>query len=337
MTLKPRTLLVAFLMSSVILAGCVGDDAPVDGEETIDASKGTLSGLLVDDNFRPIQLKEEWSDVPGDYQDEGFILITETAQRVETTENGEFEVTGLTPGTYTIRVSAQDHEAVQETVEISAGETTSITLEARRKATDLSTILTTEYAIFIPCNAYATFGCPPDTSGDTFRPGVYDNFTEYAEDVTFATWEVLLNNPYIFCLEVRESSGTGASLDRHFGNWCEGEGSTYTKGILQKDEIYDEVPSQDAWDPTAETEGILFTFGNTEATCWAKPGDQGVGPEQVEAAGETVNNPTYNRDDRYRCAGVSLAVKADLVFSMFLYEVDADDVEEYCIICPDDS
>ncbi len=334
MSLKVRSLLVALFMSSVILAGCTSDDgSDVDGDPADDGTKGTLSGLLVDDNFRPIQLKEEWSGEPGDYQDKGFILITETAERVETTENGEFEVTGLVPGTYTLRVSAEGHEAVQETVQIEAGETSSVTLEARRKVADLSTIITTEYAIFIACNAYATFDCTFDASGDTSRPGVFDNFTEYADEVTFATWEVLLNNPYIFCLEVRESSGTGASLDRHFGNWCEGEDSTYTKGILQNGEIYDEVPSQDAWDPTAETEGILFTFGNSEATCWAKPGDEGVGPNQVEAAGETVNNPTHNRDDRYRCAGVSLAVKAELVFSMFLYDVAVEDVEDYCILC----
>jgi hypothetical protein len=324
MNIKFQSILVALVMSAVVLSGCTDstEDAQTDGE-AIDLTKGTLSGLLVDDNFRPVQLKENWGgEVPGDFQDDGFILIQETGDRIETNENGEFEVTGMPPGKYTLRLAALGHEALEHKVSVEAGETSSVTVESRRKATDSNTIITREYAIFIPCNLYATFDCTADTSGDSFRSGIGDNFTEYADDVTFAVWELSLNNPYIFCLEIRErSGGTGASLDRHFGNWCEGQDSTYTKGILLKDEVYDEKHSQDAWDPTAETDGILFTFGNNEATCWQKPG----APE--------VPGALENTDGRYRCAGLSMAVKAQIIVSLFLYDEEASEIEDYCVIC----
>lgn len=300
-----RPLVVALLFLGVLLAGCA-DSAPdepdpeyVDPDSaTLEDGKGAIAGLVIDDRFRPI---------PG-----ATVLVQEAGKQVTSNENGEFAVLDLDPGAYTLRATAAGHEAAPETVHVQEGLFADANLVARRVVSTDGLIITQEYAIFIPCNAYATSDCPPDASGESYRPGIRGDFTEFAQDVTYSTWEVLLNNPYIFCFEVREEGTGGAATARHFGEWCEGQDSVYTKGILQNGERYDEVVSDDPWDPTAETDAILFTFGNNELTCWQSP-----------------PNDSHNN---YRCAGVAFAVKAQIMVSFFMSEPEVD-VEEYCIYC----
>lgn len=293
-----RSLIVLLSFLGVMLAGCADNAEPqepatVTDPADLEAGTGAIAGLVIDDRFRPI---------PG-----AKVLVQEAGLSVTTNDNGEFAIVDLAPGTYTLRVTADGHEAAPETIRVVEGEFADANLVARRVFSNAGEIITQEFAIFIPCNAYATVGCPPDASGDTYRPGISGNFSELLPDVTHSVWEVLLNNPYIFCLEVREEGTAGASTARHFGIWCEGQDSVYTKGILQTDAIYDEEPSQDPWDPSAQTDAILFTFGNNEATCWQGP-------------------PVY------RCAGVGFGIKAQIMVSFFMGD-PAVDLESYCILC----
>ncbi len=302
-----RTLLVAFSFVLLSLAGCADEASTPDADPgaPLSAGTGAIQGLLIDDRFRPIGA--------------ATVLLFETGDSTTTNDDGEFVFVDLEPGVYTLRITADGHEASPTKVNVDADAYADANVVARRVINNQGEIVTREYAIFIPCNAYATLGCTYDASGDSFRPGIYDSFEDYQPDLTYSVWEVLLNNPYIFCFEVRESSGTGASLDRHFANWCRGQDSTYLKGILQVNATYDEERSRDPWDPAADTEAILFTFGNNEALCWMKPG----GPETPA---------TPNPDNRYRCAGVGFAIKAQIIVTFFLSEPEVD-LEEYCVLC----
>ena len=203
MTIRTKTVLTTLALVTVVLAGCVDDDVPPDetGSTNSDpaslGSKGAINGLVVDDNFRPVQLKEEWgAGGPGEFQDLGFVLVLQTGERFETNENGEFQALPLEPGTYTLRVAADSHEAKETTVRVVAGEFTEVTLEARRQYSGGGTLLTQEEIIFVACAVATTVvrlvqgnGCG-DLSGDSGRYGFATDYSAFATDIRGMVTEI---------------------------------------------------------------------------------------------------------------------------------------------------
>jgi hypothetical protein len=246
MNLKLRGLLVALVMSSVVLAGCTDssgtDSARADGSAT-DPTKGDISGLLVDDFFRPVQLKEAWPGLPGDFQDTGFILIVETASRLETTENGEFSANGLQPGRYTLRISAENHEAMEKTIDVVANDESSITLEMRRKSNAANPILTIEFSGFVPCATSGavsfTVGCAFDRSGDSYRPGpIQDYRTPYGTEAHYMIIEAVTSQSGQYLLVLREDDVTGSGGDEYASMENVDTGNPYMKIILENSAVY---------------------------------------------------------------------------------------------------
>ncbi len=99
-----RVLLMCALTASVALAGCAssdgGDDQVLDGGVsddtfTLKAGRGAISGLLVDDRFRPIELTDNPTT---EFQRSGFVLLQELGLKARTDSNGEFSFVDLEPG-----------------------------------------------------------------------------------------------------------------------------------------------------------------------------------------------------------------------------------------------
>lgn len=147
---------VMMILLLAMLAGCASE-APEETEEeivnkeeyTFQASEGAIDGVLVDDRFRPLELSENGGE--GEYQFAGFVLLQETGEQVYTTANGEFQFLNLVPGTYTIRVQVDAHEATPIGLDVRAGEFSELNIVARRTNSDSSFIVTEEYSYFQFC------------------------------------------------------------------------------------------------------------------------------------------------------------------------------------------
>lgn len=190
------------LLLGLTLAGCIGGDGGTDptgdavDADTFDleAGKGAIAGLLVDDRFRPIDLE----DTPGtEAQFTGFVLLQETGEQAQTSENGEFTFVDLEPGTYTLRVSADRHEAIPQKVRVEEGVFSEASIVARRVLSEGGTVITEEYSAFSPCfiNFVAlsyTADCTGDQSGETARLGFSRNVSDLP-DVTWVVGEALFN------------------------------------------------------------------------------------------------------------------------------------------------
>ncbi|HLE48245.1 MAG TPA: carboxypeptidase-like regulatory domain-containing protein [Candidatus Thermoplasmatota archaeon] len=112
----------AMLAAALALAGCSGSPAapaaasptttPTAEEPTVDASTGSISGLAVDDESRP---------VPG-----ATVAVSETNQQVETDEAGRFTVNGLAPGEYRLFANALGYVSQARKVSVRPGEVTEV-------------------------------------------------------------------------------------------------------------------------------------------------------------------------------------------------------------------
>jgi hypothetical protein len=303
---------LACLLSAVALAGCSGDGGPgtpdvVDPDDfDLRAGTGAIAGLLVDDRFRPIQLTNEVAST--EFQARGFVLLQETGEQVLTTVNGEFSFVDLDPGTYTLRVTASGHEATPQKVTVRAGEFAETSVVARRIASIGSTIVTQEFSIFIPCATYAVSDCTLDFSGDSGRFSTgWDTLEQFLPDMQYLKLEAKMNQAGIYCLEVRYPQLGGATQEPSYADWCVGQDSDYISGILQVDANYMD-DGRDPFNATGPSDVILFYFGNNELTCWQGP------------------------PASYRCAGVGLGIRAQIITSLFLGPPEVD-LEAYCLLC----
>lgn len=313
--------LIALLFTVTGLAGCAdGADGPVEPTQidkddfAFAAGTGAIAGLLVDDRFRPIDLTD---DPETDFQAEGFVLLQETGDQVQTTENGEFNFLELEPGTYTLRVTASGHEAVPQKVQVNEGVFSEANLVARRIATAGERVEVTEFNFFIPCSAYATTDCTFDRSGDSSRNVFTMDMTQEAEQgLSYMHFDAKMNQPGMYCLEVRRGPGAGGAGDddaKSFADWCIPPDHDYVQGILQVDANYME-DGKDPFDPTKPFDVLIFYFGNNEATCF------------------TEVYHLYNPEAGQRCLGVALGVKAK-VFATAFFDEPAVDLESYCLQC----
>lgn len=284
-----RTLLAAALMVSLALAGCASDSGPqetqaiqgkVDEEEfVLEVGKGAISGLLVDDRFRPIELTD---DPQTEFQTSGFILLQELGLRSQTDANGQFTFVDIEPGTYTIRVTADGHEAIPQKIRVEEGVFNEIDLLARRIVSEGNFIVTEEYSFFAPCAAsvIATtviFGCF-DASGDNYRPGPQLNYS--ALDASYMVIEYLTDSEGNYNLQVRGSSV--------FCNIYT-EGSRYGSAVFKvsEDEVYDEQCAN-PWPNDRNFEAIAFYAGDVANPLEGSGAPVGSGKNGVGAATSTA-------------------------------------------------
>lgn len=304
MNLKP--LLISLLVASVALAGCA-DKEPDDGDDPAqDPTKGAISGLLVDHNFRPIELKEDWNGALGEYQDRGFILVEETAERVHTNENGEFDVTGLDPGRYTLRVAADNHEAITQTVDVEASEAASVTLEARGKTSASNPILTIEYSGFIPCATggvlAVTADCTTDFGGETYRPGPIEDYRAlYGTDLHYLVIEAAASQPGDYSLVFREDDVTGSGGAEYGRTDMDDFNDPYFKIIFENSAVY----GTKAEPPTGATHENYYTPEHNPRFKGQNDGSMRCGPDGQEPDGHDPSdycswpNSDPNEDETY--------------------------------------
>ncbi len=351
---------IAMMVFAVALAGCIGDSntnqGPSDTQSTENpevtlGSKGAIRGLVVDDNFRPVQLKENWEADPGDFQDVGFVLILETGQRFETNENGEFTVIPLDPGKYTLRVAADVHEAKDTTVEVVSGEYAEVTVEARRQYSGGGTILSQEYVIFIQCTANAGYiGATNvfcgDLSGDGQRAAFYPDYSGVAEDVRGMVTEMRAvddgyygvdirthelscgsYNSFNGCLFIRKAVDNGKYIHMvlyPFKKWTPG------------DEYIEE--GQDGYCTIEDYDAGASGCGPWFAMTFDRPFQTILFPDIdnryfIDLAYETSPvSPPLNKPWGF---GPKLGVKAQFLQSVFLYELPDEGIQDYCALCDD--
>lgn len=295
------------ILVAVALAGCADDggDGGGDGGE-LAPDRGAISGLLVDDRFRPIHLTD---DPQTEFQATGFVLLQETGEQVQTTENGEFTFTDLDPGRYTLRVQASGHEAVPTGVNVNAGEFAEASVVARRVSSEGSIILTQEHAIFIDCwyinpvFRHTEVNCFVDLSRDSKRGALRGNYTA-VDDITFMVAEFLMNQPGDYDVDV--GYGKGEAVEEV---WARGQvrGGDYGKLVMPTDEArLEENELYDGhFDNDREFIAVLWPVGGIMG--------QDVSTDPVRL-------------------GAGVATKAQVLVSLFIGEPEAD-VTAYCVLC----
>ncbi len=337
---KRNAISMMLVVVSVALAGCASESAPepvenVDKESFVHKEgKGAIAGLLVDDRFRPIQLTD---DPETEFQTTGFILLQETGQQVQTTENGEFSFVDLDPGSYTLRVTAAGHEAVPTKVGVAEGAFSELSVVARRVASEGSTILTEEYSAFSPCfiNFVAfsyTADCTGDRSGETFRAGIRGRNLSSFEDLTWVVAETQFN---------QVPSG-GAAYDVVIRRDID---TDYTADVLW-DRSYSILHLINGdLTPDPEVPGVPFEVWTKEDTFEMLMFGRGYGAEEVRTTYAPVRGVLQQGPcipgviiecvqdiPMRRGAGGTMGNKAQMMLSIFLGEPEVDPME-YCVLC----
>lgn len=307
---KRHALLAFMMLPMVALAGCA-EEAEPEAEEAVavdtesfqlEAGKGAVAGLLVDDRFRPIHLTD---DPQTEFQAEGFVLLQETGEQVRTTENGEFSFVDLEPGQYTLRVTVEGHEATPQRIQVTEGLFNEISVIARRVTTEANAILTEEFSVFIPCAFVVpgvglfTLNCVLDLSGDSFRSSVTKDYSAY-DGMTYLVAELKAQNPSNYAFPLR---------DNGLGCPCYGRTNIvdddWGKVILSTDPDAAYDGSSEPWTIDKQLNiGMFFS------------GDVPLPPNPV--TGPYV--------------GVKTGIQADFLVSMFMGPPEID-VEGYCVIC----
>lgn len=313
-----RVVLLALLTSTVALAGCTSDeptnDQVLDGGADEDnfqlkAGKGAISGLLVDDRFRPIELTD---DPNTEFQRTGFILLQELGLRAQTDANGEFSFVDLDPGQYTLRAQIDGHEATPERVTVSEGLFAESTLLARRVLSQGSFILTQEHTVYIACALdFIANGinlpCDLDLSDDSYSSDFGSDYQSYGSNATAVVTELLANQDKSWELQVR----TGTRY--YIGALASG---TYIKVYMENgvnaEEFQNNVGYADRYQPWLNDDTFQTIFFI----------DHGFRQEHQDVLGPTL------------CcgAGLTVGIRSTILQSVFL-GVPEVDIEDYCVLC----
>lgn len=318
--MRLQSVLSVLVLSALALAGCADDAAGTDQvvdpnlvEETeLEQGKGAIAGLVVDDRFRPIIGAE--------------VLVQEAGITVGSNENGEFAVVDLEPGTYTLRVNAEGHEATPARIQVAEGEFAEAQLLARRVLSEGGSVLTQEFTVFIPCAAdFIVNGivanCVLDLSGDSYRSGFTVDYSEMGDTVSFLVTEVKLNQDGGYVVQVREDDGSTAG------------GQRYAVGRIPADATYYKMINE---------YGVINEVDNMQANnvAWTNQGESH--PEEGQ------QNPVQTIlfiDGEYKdelmgadptgevCCGLDarFGIKAQFVQSLFLGPPETD-VETYAVL-----
>ncbi len=308
-----RTILTVLTLVAIGLSGCTSDDPGpqvVDNvtpeDFVLEAGKGAIAGLLLDDRFRPIELTD---DPKTEFQARGFILLQETGQQAKSTENGEFTFVDLEPGTYTLRATIEGHEATPAKVEVEEAVFAESSLQARRVVSTEGLLISYEYAAFSSCGVNAVIigtplDCTADLSGDTDRAGFTVDYTGY--DARHFIMEMRANNPNYFDVWARPNGQSSVSQAYQI---LGGPETQYLRWQLNLNEtaMHDVGASGEGeegvvWDNAVPVQTVLYL--------------NSLGFEQGVGFG----------------AGVYLGVQANFLQSVFV-EHTPEDVDTFCVIC----
>lgn len=295
-------LLAALVASSLALAGCGGNDggdSPSTGSGTtgpLKAGKGAISGLLINDVFRP---------VPG-----GLVLIQELGLTVSSDSSGQFSFLDLEPASYLLRVQADGHEAAPQSVDVVEGEYAEVEVIARRIASDAGRIITNEYSVFVSCNINAVviglpYDCTFDQSGDSDRAAFTSDYTEVA-NITYMVTEMKANQVGNYEVRIRPTDHDQGPDDNYAV--MEIVETDYLRIVHKVGEVahepYELTGNNQAWNNTEEFLTILY----------------------VDSIGKNAGDTgTFG-------AGVDVGIRAKFVQSVFVGEPVAD-IATYCVLC----
>lgn len=310
-----KAILVAAMMVAIGLAGCAGGEDTQENviEEkvtnetfTLEAGKGALSGLVVDDRFRPIQLTKEETGV--EYQAKGFVLLQEAGLQAQTNQNGEFSFVDLEPGRYTVRITAEGHESVPQRVDITEGIFEEETFNIRRKSSENSLIVTEDYTGFAACGialgvTTIITNCI-DTSGESDRRGTCIDFTH-------------LNGTYMIAeARVDEVSSWLIQHDGGIGH-LKIDNGLYTKRIYEHNGTYNEQ-NPGPWTNLEPVCSTIFFGGD------------------IENPLPPVCDPIFNVCVNGQDFGIAIGKRVRLLYSIFIGEPDVD-LETYELLTDDAS
>ncbi|MGB1697198.1 MAG: carboxypeptidase regulatory-like domain-containing protein [Thermoplasmatota archaeon] len=312
-----RAILMATIMVAVGLAGCAGDEAPVDQTTLVDkeefqlaAGKGAIAGVVFDDRFRPVV--------------GASILLQPLGLTTESNEVGEFNFVDLDPETYTLRTSAEGHEAKPLKVRVTEGIFEEAQISARRTATGEETIITEHHAAFVACNVSApivTANCgiavPPDVSGDSDRQNLVVDYTKYGENMTYLLIEMHTNKD-ARTGGAQKIVARGSSTDTYYINDYITEGS-YLKMWAKYGE-HSPFDAEDRNGNWTNQEGLVIQL-------WA----QGLLKDETGPVFQTALGPVFGTVDN-RGFGPQVGLKANYLVTLFLGET-SEDIETYCGLC----
>jgi len=314
MTLRsPRWALA--VLALLVLAGCSSKpgsstDAQTD-RPVLPPDKGAISGLLIDDVYRPVA---------------GGLLLLQGAGLTATSDAlGQFAFAGLDPGTYVILASAPGHEAAPTNVDVQAGVYADAEIQARRLFSQNGTTVTTQYSVFVPCAVSAvaateTADCTGDQSGDTFRVGFTSDYTSYGANASALVTEMKANH------KASASAGAFKVVVRQ-----EGDGDYWgSKFTMDSDYVriqmrLGNVSADDtehrnvAWDNTKRMETLLFPQGALKNE--TQTGLDTACPDAAPACFES------------RGVGPQAGVKATFLQTLFLGATPPD-LDTYHVLSP---
>lgn len=322
--MKQRSLLAVIVVAAITLAGCgtktEGDvldaNSPV---EALPPDKGAITGLVIDDRYRPVP--------------EANVALLPLGLTTFADSSGQFQFMDLLPGAYVIVVNAPEHEAAPRNVDVVAGQYSEVEVEARRTFSQDGFTITTEYSVFSPCMqslvvvAAVNSLCMPDSSGDTYRPGITVDFRKHKTNLTFLVSEILINQPDRYVWVVRCADGSSFGCGEY--GYVDIKGDVYGKVVMQNQGNFMRTPNSVNWTNKAILDGLLFFYGTggDEITPVAKP----VGCQLPPVNNPLNDKPAFCRD--YYGAGNKLGVKAKIIMTAFLGEPKVD-VGTYAVLKP---
>jgi len=302
--MKTPALLLVGLFLGAALAGCGGKSGTSIETSTLpalSADKGAISGIVVDDRYRPVP--------------DAQVALTPLGITTTSDSEGQFGFGDLEPGAYVIFVNAPEHEAAPKNIDVVAAQYSDVEVQARRTFSDSGYLITTEYSIFISCTVdYIVNGqdgiqgqdCTLDQSGDTFRPDFLSvGYANHGKNATYLVAEMLTNKDDYYEVQLRGGCGQFATDDMH---------GTYSRIVLSYGNKSDKENSaypNVKWINKCEIQTILFS---DEAE---RPTLQSLDPTGIVCCG----------------AAVHLGIKAKFVDSLFLGPPTTP-IANYCVLSP---
>ncbi len=308
--MRGMTITLALLMSATVLAGCNGkaslDNPGMTDLPPVAADRGAITGLVIDDRYRPVP--------------DALVLLTPIGLTTTSDSLGQFQFSDLDPGAYLAQVNAKDHEAAPKNVDVLAGEYTELEIEARRVFSDAGSVITQEYSVFIPCAAdYVVngiiYGCIPDESGDTYRPGFTADTRKLGKNVTYLVTEAKMNQVGDYDLQVREDNGASAGGERYAVGYI--RNADYKKLVNQfgvMNTVDNEQHNNHPWNNTKRYATLVFMSGQQRETFYGI--SQTTCNPTVDDLNRGAGSPV--RTCNWRGVGARLGIKAKFVQSLFI-------------------
>ncbi|MES2154226.1 MAG: carboxypeptidase-like regulatory domain-containing protein [bacterium] len=314
---------VALLFCAMLFAGCSSPKTSASVVTStlppIDANKGAITGVVIDDRYRPVP--------------DALVLLTPIGLTATSDAEGQFQFTNVDPGAYILQANAKDHEAAPKNVDVHVGQYAEVEVEARRTFSSGGFTITTAYSVFSPCMQSAVFYaaddnyCMPDSSGDTFRPGITVDFRSQKANLTYLVSEIKINQADNYVFVVR-CAGGGSFGCGEFG-YANTTGGDYGKVIMMNPGNYMHTAHSVNWTNKVVLDGLLFYYGTggSEITPVARPVGCTLPPEPDPLSGK----PWFCRD--YYGAGAKFGVKAKIVMTAFLGAPDPSvDIATYNVL-----